>query len=436
MIRNKYPDGGRSDSGAVSIHKSDGSYRILKATANTDAARGALLATAQVAASSGDTIFVENPGTYQISGPLGKNGVNWHFAAGVTVYCADSEVFKDTGGMTFTVTGSADFKNDGGAPHLIEISNAASNVTLYGRSFWCNSSAGFAAVALYVDNGATAKIYASEYIKSSDYDGIWIANGICEIYTPFVSGVDHGLESSHASSNVIAQCQRIHGDSNPFEISAGTVRFIGAKMTGGNGGICSSSNITLENCSVEVTGSNSLTSAGAQKVTIVGSLSMNKPVHANIELLGYSYSGKRVGVLSADQNLSNSTLTDANNMKFPISANKTYRFRGLLIVSNPGTTAGFKLAASGPAAPTAAIMTGFLQNSTSSVLHQPATSLTTIIASGISTTGVKYVIVEGVIINGANAGDLKLQIAQNTTDAVNVTVLKAGSYFEVEQVAG
>lgn len=154
----------------------------------------------------------------------------------------------------------------------------------------------------------------------------------------------------------------------------------------------------------------------------------------NTGVTGMNFFGKRVESAAADQAVTSSTtLVDATGLAVPLVANRKYRFKAVLVVDNAGTAAGVKLAMAGPASPTKVTLVGFLENATTTVVHQVATSLTTIIAQGVGTTGVKYAVMEGIVFNGANAADLKVQFAQNTSDA-NATTLKAGSYLEVERI--
>lgn len=145
--------------------------------------------------------------------------------------------------------------------------------------------------------------------------------------------------------------------------------------------------------------------------------------------------GPAVAVQQADQNVLNSTtLVNSTDLSLPIAANKTYYFRAVLMINNPGTTAGVKLALTGPASPTAVMLNGLLENSTSGLLHQSVNGFATIIAGGIATTGIKYAILEGTVVNGVNAGSLAIQFAQNAVDAVNNTTLKAASVLFVQQL--
>lgn len=154
----------------------------------------------------------------------------------------------------------------------------------------------------------------------------------------------------------------------------------------------------------------------------------------NTGLTGMNFFGKRVESVTTDQAVtSTATLTDATGLVVTISANKKYRYRAVLFIDNAGTTAGLKFALTGPSSPTKVTLAGILENSTSTILHQAATAYATIIDTTIATTGVKYAVIEGTVFNGANAGDLKVQFAQHTSDA-SATTLKAGSFLEVERL--
>lgn len=137
---------------------------------------------------------------------------------------------------------------------------------------------------------------------------------------------------------------------------------------------------------------------------------------------------------AADQAVTSSTtLVDATSLAVSLEKNRNYKFRAVLQVDNAGTAAGVKLAMAGPTSPTSVILNGVLENGTSTILHQTVGSLTTVISGGIGTTGLKYAVLEGTILNGSNRGDLKIQFAQNASDA-NATTLKKGSFLTVWQL--
>lgn len=144
--------------------------------------------------------------------------------------------------------------------------------------------------------------------------------------------------------------------------------------------------------------------------------------------------GERTVRQTADQSITSSTtLADATMGAITIEASKKYRWFAHLMINEAGTAAGVKVAVTGPASPTDVICTGMLEQTTSGVLHQTVNAYATIINGTVSTTGTKYVNLYGEVNNGTTRGDLKIQIAQNVSDA-NATTLKVGSWLTVNEL--
>lgn len=99
-----------NNSNVIVVH-GDGTKTLYTASANTDASRGEALINAFTHSVSGDTIYVD--GNYNITSSLGKNGVNWWFAPGATIFRSDDTVgniFDDVGtNMSFSVGGHGNF---------------------------------------------------------------------------------------------------------------------------------------------------------------------------------------------------------------------------------------------------------------------------------------------------------------------------------------
>lgn len=153
-----------------------------------------------------------------------------------------------------------------------------------------------------------------------------------------------------------------------------------------------------------------------------------------LQKIAQAVSNERTVMQATDQSILNSTtLTDATGLQYAILANTKYKFHAFLLLSPAGTTAGVQIATAGPASPTTVALYCFLQNGVSTVSHQPAAALGLISAQALSSTALKYAILEGTIMNGANAGTFKIQFAQNVLDAVNAITLKAGSFLTVTQ---
>lgn len=133
---------------------------------------------------------------------------------------------------------------------------------------------------------------------------------------------------------------------------------------------------------------------------------------------------------TADQSVTSSTvLVDDTALVLPLLANEIWQFK-FFVVYGAGTVGDMKLGytfptggdlrMSGPAALDAG---GTLAYYIFSTTTSPTTART-FIGNGVAS----YVTLpmEGVFVNGANAGNLTLQFAQNTSDATSTTV-KANS---------
>ena len=132
---------------------------------------------------------------------------------------------------------------------------------------------------------------------------------------------------------------------------------------------------------------------------------------------------------------SDNTLNNDSQLLFPMLANTKYQFK-LEVFFDTGTTPDFKWRHTGPASPTlvriverdSAPGSGTLSFSVATAYSTADNTLTT--TSG--TTG-GYVTLEGIIHNGANAGDFHFQWSQNSS-SVTATTVRAGSYIEYVQV--
>ena len=153
-------------------------------------------------------------------------------------------------------------------------------------------------------------------------------------------------------------------------------------------------------------------------------------------------------VKSANESVNNastgSTLQDDDELLLPLEADSTYLWECVIYVE--GATAGdIKLAftqptsattnwgALGPA--TAFDGTAAAREAEYVAFTAQASSPTSSQGYGVLTSAVDGIIlVKGVTITGANAGNLRLQWAQNSANATNTTVF-AGSYMRAEKVA-
>lgn len=127
---------------------------------------------------------------------------------------------------------------------------------------------------------------------------------------------------------------------------------------------------------------------------------------------------------------SNSTFGDDPFLTFPVAANTKYAFRGKLFFNSASATPGFKSQITGPASPTKVRIKrdGIIAGGTaySAVQVDSAFSTSMIFSAGGGDGIVEF---NGFLQNGANAGNVTVQWAQNSANS-NPTILYAGSYIE------
>jgi len=212
----------------VEVRSPNGNIRLFKTSTNTDSARGQLLLNAQGNASANDTIFV-GPGTYIITSTLGKNGVNWWFAPGATVKRTDSdntELWSDNGtDMDFVVDGYARFIHNGNEGTGIEFTNSGSNIIMKFLSIETTFN-DINTPAIHTSNG-TIKIYADDYIKSAGYDAIWNSgNTTLEVHSSYIYAYENAVEVSGGYETRV-HANRIEGNAGSTSGNSGTLNFDG-----------------------------------------------------------------------------------------------------------------------------------------------------------------------------------------------------------------
>lgn len=129
---------------------------------------------------------------------------------------------------------------------------------------------------------------------------------------------------------------------------------------------------------------------------------------------------------------SQTTLQSDAVLVIPIQASRAVKVRAFIPFALAGIISGYKFGISGPASPTNIIFTAQVQNAVTGVLALSgvATALGQVIAGALATSGDHFCMIEGTVENGVNAGNLTIQVAQNTSDASAITI-KRGACFEV-----
>jgi hypothetical protein len=128
----------------------------------------------------------------------------------------------------------------------------------------------------------------------------------------------------------------------------------------------------------------------------------------------------------------NANIVKANNalittgLKSPIAINQRQKIRAWIPVT-VGATGGVRLQIVVPAGGTIFLATIVLHNTVT-----PADVIASQVASAaftnaLANAGTHWLDVQATIINGATAGDVDIQMAQNTTDALTLTILRGGT---------
>jgi hypothetical protein len=167
------------------------------------------------------------------------------------------------------------------------------------------------------------------------------------------------------------------------------------------------------------------------------------PVADSAAATGIRWNGRASCRKASDEAKSATAYADSTSMSLPLVANKNYRFRFVIFYTTNSTGVGIKLAIQGPASCLA--YAGVLGAFTLGTATSAASILAGVQASGDISTDLAMmtpasgpggtatmVIIEGVINNGANAGNLKLRHGSSTATA---TTILANSHGELEEIA-
>lgn len=124
------------------------------------------------------------------------------------------------------------------------------------------------------------------------------------------------------------------------------------------------------------------------------------------------------------------TLQDDDELSFAIGANEAWSFRFTVQATN-NATPDIKFAVTSPAGAVCKVGMSEAENALSNANIGCGISLGAV----PTTTGTDMFEVYGTVVNGATAGNVTLQWAQNTANAA-VTTVRAGSYLHADRISG
>ena len=110
----------------------------------------------------------------------------------------------------------------------------------------------------------------------------------------------------------------------------------------------------------------------------------------------------------------------------PIAAGETQKLRWWVPFS-VGATGGVRAQIVVPAAGTIFNATITLYNTVAPTITTAAQAASAAFTNALANAGTHWLLIEATIVNGVNTGNVDFQMAQNTSDALTLTILRGGS---------
>lgn len=129
--------------------------------------------------------------------------------------------------------------------------------------------------------------------------------------------------------------------------------------------------------------------------------------------------------VAADIVVTSSVALVTTGLKSAIAANQTQKLR-FWVPFSVGATGGVRAQIVIPAGATI-LTTILLINNVAPSITSAVQNTSTAFTNAAANAGTHWLQIECVVVNGATAGNVDLQMAQNTSDALSLTILKGGS---------
>lgn len=130
--------------------------------------------------------------------------------------------------------------------------------------------------------------------------------------------------------------------------------------------------------------------------------------------------------IAANVVVTNSAALVTTGLTSPIAANQTQKFRAWIPVT-VGATGGVRLQVVVPAGGVVFLNTIQLFNTVAPALVATVQTSSAAFTNALANAGNHFILVEGTVVNGTTAGNIDIQMAQNTADALSLTILRGGS---------
>lgn len=141
-----------------------------------------------------------------------------------------------------------------------------------------------------------------------------------------------------------------------------------------------------------------------------------------------------IGIRTFFQTVANLVVTSSaalvtTGLTSPIAAGQTQRVR-FWVPFTVGATGGVRAQVVVPAGGTIFIASIALYNTVAPSLTTATQAASAAFTNALANAGTHWLAIDATIVNGATAGNVDLQMAQNTADALSLTVLR-GATLEV-----
>lgn len=130
--------------------------------------------------------------------------------------------------------------------------------------------------------------------------------------------------------------------------------------------------------------------------------------------------------VAADIPVTNSVVLVTTGLTSPIAANQSQKIRAWIPVT-VGATGGVRAQIVVPAGGTLFEATFKLYNTVAAALVLGEQQASAAFTNALANAGDHWLEVEAMIVNGATAGNVDIQMAQNTADALTMTISAGGS---------
>lgn len=141
---------------------------------------------------------------------------------------------------------------------------------------------------------------------------------------------------------------------------------------------------------------------------------------------------RAAAVIAADIAITSSVALQSVGLVSPIGANQTQNLRYFIPV-NVGATGGIRAQIAVPAGGTIFMAVFKLFNNVAPSLTTSVQTASAAFTNALANAGISWLEIEVTVVNGATAGNVDLQMAQNTSDVLTLTI-KRGGFLEVTKM--